>query len=245
MAGQSAGVEMYGAGAFFVIGADGTPRKLAMLQGCSLDAAFTTKALYAGDSNVAVAIARGTGKFTGKVDIARVSADVFNEVFFGQSAATGQILSAQGETHTIATSTVTATHAATIFQDLGVRYATTNRPLTKVTSAPALGQYSVSAGVYTFNASETGDMVLDYLYTDAANGKTITLASQPIGTTPFFTGVFTVSYAGKTKTVILNKLTSSKLGIISSKLEDWDIVNFDFEAVADASGILGYISLSE
>lgn len=53
--------------------------------------------------------------------------------------------------------------------DEGVKFASNGAALTKVTSAPAAGQYSVSsAGVYTFNSADTGKGVLiSYSFTPA------------------------------------------------------------------------------
>lgn len=98
--GTKQGMEVFGAGAFYVIGSDGTPRKLAKLQDVALDMQFTTKTLH-GDGNLAAIIARGTAKVTGKVTVARFNADVLNEVFFGQAAVDGQLLTASDEAHAI------------------------------------------------------------------------------------------------------------------------------------------------
>jgi hypothetical protein len=50
--------------------------------------------------------------------------------------------------------------------DLGVVYAVSGRPLTTVAGSPAIGQYSVSSGVYTFSASDTGaSLLISYGYT--------------------------------------------------------------------------------
>ena len=43
--------------------------------------------------------------------------------------------------------------------DLGVSYATTGARLTPVLASPGAGQYSVSAGTYTFSAADTGQSV--------------------------------------------------------------------------------------
>lgn len=49
--------------------------------------------------------------------------------------------------------------------DLGVLYGST--PFVAVTGAPAAGQYSVAAGIYTFNAADSGKSVaITYLFTD-------------------------------------------------------------------------------
>jgi hypothetical protein len=49
--------------------------------------------------------------------------------------------------------------------DLGVTYAATGAPLTVVSASPGAGQYSVSAGTYTFSAADTGQSLsLSYGY---------------------------------------------------------------------------------
>ena len=54
--------------------------------------------------------------------------------------------------------TITVANAATFSVDVGVAYAS-GAPLVAVASAPAHGQYSVAAGVYTFNAADAGASV--------------------------------------------------------------------------------------
>lgn len=44
--------------------------------------------------------------------------------------------------------------------DLGVADAASGEPLTNVTAAPAAGQYSVSAGIYTFAATDSGRAIV-------------------------------------------------------------------------------------
>jgi len=45
-------------------------------------------------------------------------------------------------------------------------------PLTKAASAPAAGQYSVAAGVYTFNSADANKAVLiSYTYTITGTGQ--------------------------------------------------------------------------
>lgn len=49
--------------------------------------------------------------------------------------------------------------------DLGVVYAATGTPLVAVASSPSIGQYAVSAGVYTFSAADAGaQLSLSYGY---------------------------------------------------------------------------------
>ncbi len=237
----------FGSGNFYGISsaANSTPRKFATLQDVQFDLQFTTKQLY-GQNQVALDIRRGQAKFTGKAKFAQISGAMLNDLFFSQTAATGLLLSAVGEAGTVSATpfTVTVANAATFDTDLGVVYAATGVPLTRVASAPAQGQYSVASGVYTFNASDTGVSVLiDYLFTAAAGGTKVALSNQTMGTTPTFMGVFSTTASGKNVTLKLNLCTSSKLSL-QTKIEDYTIPELDFEVMADASNNIGTLSVA-
>ena len=99
-----------------------TPRKFGTLQDVTFDFTFTTKELY-GQQSFAVDVRRGEGKFTGKSKFANISGGLVNDIFFGQSATPGLILSAIGEPGSIPAATpytVTVVNAATFDTDLGV-----------------------------------------------------------------------------------------------------------------------------
>ena len=85
---------------------------------------------------------------------------------------------------------------------------------------------------------------MSYSYTDASNGKVITVTNQLLGTSPQFLAVFTEVYRSKKMTIVLNACMSSKL-TIATKLEDFTIPSFDFQAFADASDNIMTISLEE
>ena len=237
----------FGSGNFYGISsaANSTPRKFATLQDVQFDLQFTTKQLY-GQNQVALDIRRGQAKFTGKAKFAQISGSMLNDLFFSQTAATGLLLSAVGEAGTVSATpfTVTVANAATFDTDLGVVYAATGVPLTRVASAPAQGQYSAASGVYTFNAADTGVAVLiDYLYTAATGGTKVALSNQAMGTTPTFMGVFSTTASGKNVTLKLNLCTSSKLSL-QTKIEDYTIPELDFEVMADASNNIGTLSVA-
>lgn len=70
--------------------------------------------------------------------------------------------------------TITVTNSATFVADVKVTKA--GVPMTKVASAPAAGQYSVAAGVYTFNSADnSAAVVITYRYTLNPASYTITL----------------------------------------------------------------------
>lgn len=238
----------FGAGNLYGIlaGANPTPRKLAKLQDVSFDISYSMKKLY-GSKAMAVDIRRGEMGFTGKAKFAEINGSAMNDLFFSQTSATGLLLSAVGEAGTIPSSiayTVTVANSATFDTDLGVVYAATGLPFTRVASAPTAGQYSVALGVYTFAAADASMAVyIDYLYTSATGGTKITMSNQDMGTTPNFIGVFTTTVGGKNVTLKLNQCTSSKLAI-ATKVEDYTIPEMDIEVMADSGNNIGTLSIS-
>lgn len=218
--------------------ADATPVNFGLIQEVQLDLSFTTKELY-GQNQFAIAIARGTAKMTGKAKMAQISGLAFNNLFFGMTMSSSYTASSFGEAASVPASTpytVTATHAASFVADYGAVYAASGLPLTLVASAPEVGQYSVSAGVYTFNSGDAGKAVLiNYIYTEPSGGQKISLVNQPIGTTPTFSAQLYTSFQGKTATVSLYNCVSSKLSY-ATKLEDFTIPELDFSVFANTAG---------
>jgi hypothetical protein len=240
----------FGSGSLFGINTD-TPAqavKFGALQDVDLEFTFTTKELSSG-YQFPVAVGRGKSKITGKAKIGQFRADVMNYLFFGVAAATGQIKTAIDETGTIPAPagpyTITVANSATWTVDLGVFGVASGVPMVRVASSPTTGQYSVSAGVYTFAAVDTGLAVtISYQYTAAATGKLITISNQLLGLSPTFKVVLNNTFRSKDLTVTLNSCMSSKL-TIPTKLEDFTISEFDFEAMADNSNVIGTISVAE
>ncbi len=224
------------------------PISFGLLQNVTFDFSFTVKELY-GTYQFPVAIGRGTAKLTGKAVVANLSGIAFNALFFGQSLATGQVSMAFNESGTIPTTpfTVTVANGANFRADYGVLYALTGLPLTRVTSAPATGQYSVNetTGVYTFAAADTGlGVLITYTYAIAGTGSQIVLTNPLLGVVPTFSMAFRTVYQSKQATLVFNNCTSSKLSI-ATKLEDFVMPEFDFSILADASNTIGTLSFSE
>ena len=227
--------------------ANSSPVPLGIMQDIALDFSGDLKALY-GEKEFAMAFARGKMKISGKAKMARFNGRLFNDLFVGQSMATGQLLTALGEAATIPATVsyiVTAANAATFQTDLGVVYAATGLPFTKVASAPAIGQYSGPvAGVYTFAVADASTAVaISYTYT-ATTGQTITLTQQTMGIIPTFKGILTTAFQGKVLTMTLNNCAAAKLNF-GTKQDDWTIPELDFEAGADILGAIGSLTFSE
>ena len=216
-------------------GANATPLQLGALQDISADISRTVKSLY-GQNQQPLAIGGGEIKASVKAKMGFINADVYASVFYGVSASTGTVALAANEAHSVPASTpwtVTITNSAQFAKDLGVTYANGN-PLTQVASAPAVGQYSVSAGVYTFAAADTGVAVLiSYEYTDATNGSTVAVGSilqgvQPIITLDLYRGYNGTGERHRFWAAVCSKLT------IPTKMADFAISELDFECFLDS-----------
>lgn len=224
-------------------GSNQTPVNVGLLQEGSIDVAQTTKALY-GQYRDPLAIGAGTRKWTGKAKVARISGRALNAILLGGTLATGYTNTAVAEAGTVPGSssyTVTVTNSATWLQDQGVVYTTTGLPLVRVASGPTVGQYSVSSGVYTFASADANAKVLiSYNYTVSGNGQSIVVPQTLIGPTTTF-GV-NMSGVDPTNSAVwtgrLYNCVASKFAL-SSKLEDFTMPEFDFEAYANAAGSVG------
>lgn len=236
----------FGSGSLWGIdsGSNPTPPRFGALQDCSVDFSFNVKELH-GQYQFPLTVARGTGKIASKAKFAQLSGRVLNSLFLNQTKAAGQTSVAQDESGTITTGAVTVANSANFVEDLGVRYSATGLPLVRVASAPAAGQYSVSAGVYTFNSGENATVVkIDYTYSISGSGEKITISNQLLGQAPTFKAVFTQLYASVRQTLTLNANVSAKMSV-GSKLEDFLMPEMDFSAFADSGNNIGTWSLGE
>jgi hypothetical protein len=225
-----------------------TPKRFGVLQDVSLDFNAASKTLI-GQNNLPFAVARGVITTKGKASFGQFNGGVINDLFFGQTAANGQIVAIDNEVGTIPGTpfAVTVTNSATWQTDLGVVYAATGLPLTRVASGatPTTGQYKVSAGVYTFAAADTAlGVYISYTHTISGSGQNFTIAQQAMGTTPTFKTVISLPYNNQKASVTLNACIANKFSF-ATKTEDFAIPSFDFEAFADSAGNLGNVSFAE
>lgn len=249
---------MFGIGALWgnrtdVTGSGIGPDEFAILQDNTIEVDFEAKQLY-GQFQFPMDIARGKGKITGKAKMARVFGALYGDLFFGVTPTAGQTAIAENEAGTVpavSTYTVTVANAATFNDDLGVYNTTTGARFTRVTTPASAGQYSVNTGtgVYTFSAADANAKVsISYAYTVAGSGKTVAINNQFMGATPTFKASFTqqrttVGAAGQLN-MFLYQCVSSKLSF-PSRLDDYNIPEFDFEAFANAAGQVGLLSTTE
>lgn len=240
----------FGLGSLFSINSDGTSVEFGTLQECSFSFSFDKKELY-GRKQIAVKVARGKGKAEGKAGFADIKAAALNQIL-GGTVSTGQLKVAEPVLTTIPASTpytiaITVPGSGTLGKVLAVYDVTdptTKKPMEKVSSAPATGEYSFATGTLTFAAADTGkkiQYVYDYTLT---TGKTITLTNNNMGTAPTFQIEMYSVLDGKNITLLLNACTTNKLDL-NFKQEDFLIPGFDFSAFADSSDVVGFLYLDE
>ena len=225
-----------------------TPVQIGVLQEVQADISFDEKLLY-GAYQMPVAFGRGKGKYAFKAKAADFSAQAISSLFFGNTLTAGIRAVSDNEAKNVPASTpytvtVAPPSSGTFATDLGVKYASTGIPLKCVASAPTAGQYSVSAGVYTFAAADASAAVLiSYEYTATSTTQyQIALTNNLMGQAPSFQAQLSLPYNGKQMTVKLNNCVSSKLSM-PFKNEDFSVQEFDWQALADAQGNLGWMSL--
>ena len=238
---------VFNSGAVYAIDGDAvpTPVQVGILQSASIKLKSTTKELY-GQQVLPVASGRSQIKVSGDFEFASYNGRLIRD-FFGSSMAPGQILVAQGEAASIPAAgpfTISTTNHTTFGLDLGVVYAATGLPLTAVASGPTVGQYSVAAGVYTFAAADEGLAVqISYTYTSTGAGDVITISNANAGAASSFKSVFAQGYAGSQVNFTLNSCIPDSLDLLGSKIGDFSKPKYSFNAITDASNILGTISV--
>ncbi|MGH8158368.1 MAG: hypothetical protein ACREPQ_09620 [Rhodanobacter sp.] len=227
--------------------ANATPQSFGTLQNVSVDIAITTKELF-GQLDYPVAVGQGSKKITGKASSANIQARLFNDIFFGGTLAAGETVGQTLEPGAIPMSTaytVTVVNSATWIEDLEVKYASTGLPFVKVASAPTVGQYMVAAGVYTFAVADAGvGVLISYSYTKSTAGQTLVASAQTVGAAPTFTLSLALGYNGATGYLKLFACTASKL-TLATKLNDFVMPNFEFQAFANPAGQVLALSTSD
>lgn len=226
-----------------------TPIQFGVLQDCMVDFSFDVKELF-GQYQFPVAVGRGKGKITGKAKLAQLNGLTLNSLIFGQTMTAGILAEVVATTGVAIPTTpfqitVVPPSSGTYAIDLGV-LDPNGLPMTKVASAPAVGQYSQAGAVYTFAAADVGKLVrISYQYTaTSTTSRRMTVANVLMGQAPTFRADLMIPFNGQQFVLTLPSCTSSKFSM-ATKQDDFTIPEFDFSAFADASGNVAYIGLSE
>ena len=226
-----------------------TPVLLGTMQDVSVDLSAETKTLY-GSGKYPIAVGQGKAKTEIKAKYAEINGAILGSLFLGKTATAGikdAVIDFEASVPAVTTYTVTVAppSSGTFVMDLGVRYKLTGEPLTRVASAPTVGQYSVSnVGLYTFAAADaSAAMLFSYEFSaTSATAQTFALTNDQMGYTPSFSLMLRNDFDGKKMVLKLNRCISSKLNI-PLKNDDFAMYDFEAEAFADASGQLGYICM--
>lgn len=250
----------FGAGDFYgvpLIDANGnsitnpTPVKIGGLQEMSLDFSGDVKEAY-GQLQSPIVIARGKTKITGKIKGLQLHGAMLNNLFFGQTMVSGTLggvvtdVTGTAIPATPFTITPAPPSTGTWQEDLGVIDAN-GLPMTRVAAAPATGQYSVAAGVYTFAAADTTKLVfINYRFTSTStNAKKISVSNLPMGAAPTFKAFMPCTFQGKRSLVVLYNALAPKLHLLGTKLDDFSMPELDLSAMADAANNVADIWVQE
>ena len=243
---------MYSFGSGVLIGtrtdvSNATPVNFGLVQEVTIEEQASVKELY-GQFQHPIAIARGTVKTTGKAKVARISGLAFANLFYGVQPAPGQLATAYAEAAAVPAATpyaVAPANAATFADDLGLIYAATGLPLTRVNGTPAAGQYALGSGSYTLSAADAGKpLLLNYTYAGANAGQSFPVVNQLFFFNDTFSSEFYTTFQGQGVSLKLRNCTSSKLSF-GTKLEDFVVPEFDFSCFADATGTVMSWSFAE
>ncbi|HFC7349556.1 TPA: hypothetical protein ACXH5U_000594 [Neisseria meningitidis] len=221
-----------------------TPVRIMGLQEMSVDLSAELKEFY-GQNRFALAVAQGKVKVSGKFKGALINGLTLNTLFFGAEYATGTMKALFADTmgKAIPTSGAYTVQAAapnggTFVEDAGVM-GSDGTAYIKVAASPAAGQYTVSeTGLYTFNEANKGKTVYpSFTYTQTMpSAKKIDLSNMAMGNTPTFQLKYLTQFKGKKALLELESVTSGKLGLFSTKNDDFSVPEIDFTASTDEAG---------
>ena len=242
------GVAEYDATGTAIAAADRQPVKLGAMQDVSVDISVDIKMLH-GSKRFPLAAGQGKGKIEVKAKYADISGRAMGSLFYGKTPtnAIKSITTVAGSVPALSAYTVSPTipSSGTWVADLGVYNASTGAQLKRVASAPTTGQYSVSAGTYTFAAADAGMAVLFDLEYSAASttAELFNITNDLMGITPSF-GMYMQQKAptGGKLTLCLYKAVSSKLSL-PFKADDFAVSDFEASAFANAADQIGWICL--
>lgn len=191
-------------------------------------------------------------KISGKIGFGKIEMALTNNLFLGDTQATGQDIVSPIEAHTVPPSagpytvTITPPESGTFVKDLGVLYGSfggIGAVFQKVTSVTAVQQYSVSAAVYTFYSGDASAAVqISYVYS-VTTGLTQQMNQQILGFGPIFELWIALSYQVDINGVPCNGMyfPAVRPGKLSIPLKraGYMIQTLDVEAYASTSGLVG------
>lgn len=242
--------QVFGVGFLTITPAGGSPIQVGTLQDVSVSKKGTMKGLY-GSQKVAVGMAEGEVKWTGKAKSAVFAGALIAALIAGATSATGQkcgilqetaTLTVDSSTFSSSTEKAVVAQAATFSSDLGVYDLTAGAYLTQATyigsgTPPVSGTYQVNVanGMYWFNTNTTGHtLLISYDYSIAATGHTISIVNQVMGpvisTTLKLYNTYAPTTGAKNIGIIFGNVVFPDIDI-ALKNTDWIGKDLTFEAL--------------
>ena len=235
---------VFGVGFLFATpqGADPTPTRFGRLQDVQVDFSYDSKLLY-GSNQYALEQARGKAKIDLKAAVGVVDPNLFNNIFFGLTTATGETLNSIDESATPSSGAFTVANGGAFSQDLGVYNTVTGLWMTRVAATPATGQYAVNttSGVYTVNTAQNGQLLkASYTYGSPSTGSSLSFTNQIMGSTVIFSVQLVNKFRGSdgvVRSLFLNfpAVQCPKLAM-PLKLDDFTLPQLDMSAQDNGSG---------
>lgn len=189
-------------------------------------------------------------KITWKAGFGRFSIDTWNNIYFGDTISTGSAAGGTGagggvpqvqEPTTLNSTSYNVTNRTLFTQDMGVIYASNLQALQKVASGPIVGQYSVSAGTYTFAVADNNKAVLVSYRYGISTGRTLVVAQHVQGWGPQFEMLLSQPYQEFTSNIPnYLDLYACKCGKLTAPLKraDYTISDLEGQAFANSAGLV-------
>ena len=189
-------------------------------------------------------------KITWKAGYGRFSIDTWNNIYYGDVISTGSNSGGTGpgggvpqvqEQVTLNSTSYVVVHSAAFTQDMGVIYGSNLQLLQKVPSGPLTGQYSVSAGTYTFAAGDNAKSVLISYRYSIATGRVLVVQQHTQGWGPTFEMVLSQPYQELTSDIPnYLDLYACKCGKLTAPLKraDYTISDLEGQAFANSAGFV-------
>lgn len=218
-----------------------TPERFGALQDVAIEFNGDVKELFS-TQQFPIDTARGKVKVSGKAKVAEIKGKMYNELFFGQTLATGSTKYAYNETTTVNTAALnyTVANSGTPYTDQGVFYQSNGNQLNVGSTATGAGVYAfnTTTGVYTWAAADAGlGLYLNYLY-QSVSGFNIAIGNPFMGTTPRFQATLFQQFEGNQVVLQLYACVSTRL-TFPTRIDDYVIQDLDFSSFANAAGNIG------
>lgn len=216
-----------------------TPIRVGRLQDITLDYSVAVDEQY-GEKGFAAEVAFGKRKLGGKAKFGMISGRLLAMCFDGSVLTSGSSNLEVVESGTVSAGAVTVSGSANYIANLGV-YDSSGNELKQVASAPAGLQYSVSAGVYTFNVSQNAQ-IYTFRYTKSqSSGNKMQIVNPTMGI-PIKFGLKLYNYyaanASKNLAFEFGAVAVPKLSF-PFKNSDFVMPDMDFTVLDDGTGNVG------